>query len=260
LGTPHPGLFWYQLALIALMLGLISMLAGPLFPEQWAAIKRLHLHLNTLGFIGLTALGTVRVLLPTAGRYADPEAGIWLARQWPWLASGTLCIALGAAWLMPLALFGLLLWLRPLMLIVKGVVTTHRVAVWQSNGATTPLAGAVAGLLLLMLSGAAHSLGWLTPTQTTAAFIPLFLLPLVTGAATHLLPLWITKAGQRESEQQLRIILGQHSAWRTGLFLLGGILILSGQAWGLFFILLGLIHFVTLVIRVLFAKGPVINQ
>lgn len=256
LGKPHPGLLWYQLALGALLLGLTAILAGYFLPDHWTAIRRLHLHINTLGFIGFTALGTLRVLLPTTGHYADPQAGEWLIRQWPWLMSGTLLIAVGATWFTTLAFLGLICWLRPLVPLLKGLLITHRQAVWQTNGATTPLAGAVLGLLLLILSGGAHSLGWIAPSQTTLAFIPLFLLPLVTGAATHLLPLWITKAQQRDREQLLRIILGQYSIWRTVLFMLGGLFILLGHTAGLFFILVGLGHFILLVLKIFLTSNP----
>lgn len=243
LGRPHPGLLWYQLALLALILGLLAILAGYLLPDQWIQLRRLHLHLNLLGFVGLTALGTLRVLLPTTGGYADPAAGPWLMRQWPWIAVGTLLVAAGAAWSATLALLGLLLWLPPLGQLLKSLLITHRPAIWLAHGATPPLAGAVLGLGIILLSGAAHGLGWLPPTRSTHAFIPLFLLPLVTGAATHLLPLWITAASDHSREQALRLRLGRYSAVRAALFVLGGLLLLGSQNWGVIPVLLALLHF-----------------
>jgi hypothetical protein len=255
LGRPHPGLLWYQLALLALILGLLAILAGQLLPEYWSAFRRLHLHLNLLGFVGLTALGTLRVLLPTTGGYADPGAGTWLMRQWPWLAAGTLLVAAGSVGSAPLALLGLLLWLPPLGRLLHSLLITHRQAVWHLHGATVSLAGAVLGLLILLLSGALHALSPPAGAATTQAFIPLFLLPLVTGAATHLLPLWITGAADREREQALQARLGRYSALRAALFLSGGLLILAGQSWGLIPVLLGLLHFVLAVLIALFMKS-----
>lgn len=255
LGRPHPGLLWYQLALLALMLGLLAILAGYLLPDQWIQLRRLHLHLNLLGFVGLTALGTLRVLLPTTGGYADPEAAPWLMRQWPWITAGAGLIAAGAAWSPALSLLGLLLWLPPLSQLLRSLLITHRRAVWQAHGASTSLATALSGLLILLLSGAAHAFGLLTAANTTHAFIPLFLLPLVTGAATHLLPLWITPAGDSSREQALRLRLGHHSGVRAVLFLLGGALILVGQGWGLIPVLLGLIHFLSAVLPSLLSKS-----
>ncbi|TVO70831.1 hypothetical protein [Sedimenticola selenatireducens] len=256
LGNPHPGLLWYQLALGALLLGLVSILAGYFMPDHWAALRRFHLHVNILGFIGFTALGTLRVLLPTTGSYPDPQAGVWLLRQWPWLVGGTLLIAIGAAWYSPLALFGLIVWLIPMGQFLLPLITTHRLVIWQPHGATTPLACAVIGLLILLLSGGAHSLGWLSAPPTTQAFIPLFLLPLVTGASSHLLPLWMTQAQQRDRELQLRILLGRHSAGRSALFMLGGLLILAEQGWGLLLILVGLLHYIIRVVMAFFYKTP----
>lgn len=248
LGRPHPGLLWYQLALLALILGLLAILAAYLLPEQWSQLRRLHLHLNLLGFVGLTALGTLRVLLPTTGGYPDPGAAPWLMRQWPWITAGTLLMALGAAWSPPLALLGLLLWLPPLGRLLHYLLVTHRQAVWQRHGAITSLTSALLGLSIILLSGAAHSVGWLPPTNSTHAFVPLFLLPLVSGAATHLLPLWLT-AGDSQREQALRSRLGRYSAARAGLFLLGGLLILAGQGWGLLPVLLALLQFLGVVLR-----------
>jgi len=255
LGRAHPGLLWYQLALLALMLGLLSILAGYLLPDQWPQFRRLHLHLNLLGFIGLTALGTLRVLLPTTGGYADPEAGPWLMHQWPWITAGVVMIAAGAAWSATLSLLGLLLWLPALGLLLKSLLITHRPTVWQAHGAPPALASATVGLSIILLSGAAHGFGGLPPTPATHAFIPLFLLPLVTGAATHLLPLWLTAAGNNTGEQVLRLRLGRHSAVRAVLFLLGGILILSGQSWGVIPVLLALLHFFSAVLFSLRSKS-----
>lgn len=255
LGTPHPGLLWYELALLALFLGLLAILAGHFIPQQWPHLRRLHLHLNTLGFIGFTALGTLRVLLPTSGRYADPGTGPWLISGWRWLAGGTLLIAVGAAWLPPLSLAGLALWLWPAGRFVYSLLFTFRHAVWRWNGATTPLACATLGLLLLALSGAGHGLGWLPGNATTQAFIPLFLLPLVSGAATHLLPLWITTAQDPAREQALRTRLGRHSALRALLFFAGGLTLLAGQPWGLLLILPALLHFLLPVATVLLSRS-----
>ena len=255
LGRPHPGLLWYQLALLALLLGLLAILAGYLLPEYWLPLRRLHLHLNLLGFVGLTALGTLRVLLPTTGGYADPGAGPWLMRHWPWITAGTLMIAAGAAWSPTLSLLGLLLWLPPLGQLLKSLFIAHRASVWQPHGATISLASAILGLTITLLSGVAHAVGLLPASNSTQAFIPLFLLPLVTGAATHLLPLWITAARNPEREQVLRMRLGRHSAVRAALFLLGGLLILAGQGWGLIPVLLALIHFLSVVLFSLLSKS-----
>jgi hypothetical protein len=46
---------------------------GLLWPAGLCGLARLvHLHLNTLGFIGLTAIGTLHVLMPTVLGQPDP--------------------------------------------------------------------------------------------------------------------------------------------------------------------------------------------
>ncbi|MHB1590236.1 MAG: hypothetical protein ACYCTW_01705 [Sulfuricella sp.] len=110
LGKPHPCLYWYLAAIVCLMLALAAVAAMALWPEQRLALKRLHLHLNTLGFIGLTAIATLQVLLPTAVGRPDPQAATRLLQDLKWALGGTLLIAVGAAWLAPLAWLGALLW------------------------------------------------------------------------------------------------------------------------------------------------------
>ena len=103
LGSPHPGWRWYGAALGCLMLALLSALLIPLWPQYWKALRIFHLHLNTLGLIGLAALGTLPVLLPTALGKPDPEAASWLRRRLWLVAGGALVVATGAAVIWPFA-------------------------------------------------------------------------------------------------------------------------------------------------------------
>ena len=84
LGRPHPGVAWYAAALGCLMLALLAILAGLVWPAAYPALRLAHLHLNTLGFIGLSALGTLQVLMPTVLGVQDPDAVQRLRGQLPW--------------------------------------------------------------------------------------------------------------------------------------------------------------------------------
>jgi len=228
LGRPHPGLLWYQLALTALCMGLLVITLAAFWPEQWLPLKRLHLHLNVLGFVGLTALGTLRVLLPTAGGFPDPQAGPWLMKEWRWLAAGTLLIATGAAWSYALSLIGLLLWLTPLARLIQGLFNAHQGKLWQWQGAAISLVIALIGLMLCLIGGALHGYGLLPVAKAGEAFVIAFLLPLVSGALTHLLPLWLHQK-HPEKQQLLRGRLGYLSGVRGLAFLLAGILTMASQ-------------------------------
>lgn len=230
-GRPHPGLLWYRLALGALALGLIAILLGAFWPAQWLPLRRLHLHLNLFGFIGLTALGTWRVLLPTVAGFSDPEAGPWLQRRWRPLALGTLLMALGAAWWPPLSIAGLLLWLAPLGGLLKQPVYARRDLLLRRDGAAPSLAAALIGLVLILLAGAGHALQLLPAAPAATAFVLLFLMPLVTGAASHLLPLWrFPEAADRRQAMGRR--LGRFGGLRGLLFLIAGLSTLAGVEWG----------------------------
>ena len=229
-GAPHPGLLWYRLALGALALGLAAILLGAFWPAQWLPLRRLHLHLNLLGFIGLTALGTWRVLLPTVGRFDDPASGGWLQRQWKPLTAGILLIAGGAAWWSPLSIVGLLLWVLPLSGLLRHPLYDHRNELINWHGAAPALALALLGLCVLLLAAAGHALGLIAATPLLSAFILMFLLPLVTGAATHLLPLW--RFPESTSRQQaLRQKIGHFGGLRGLAFLAAGLLTLLGTGW-----------------------------
>src|SRR5512135_541286 len=52
LGAPHSCLHWYLAAVACLMLALAAVLAMGIWPDHRLALKRFHLHLNLLGFLG----------------------------------------------------------------------------------------------------------------------------------------------------------------------------------------------------------------
>jgi hypothetical protein len=231
LGRPHPGLAWYEAALACLVCALLAILAGTLWPQQWAGLRRLHLHLNTLGFIGLTAMSTLAVLLPTVAGRPDPDVGPWLRRNLPWAMGGTLLVAVGAAWVGPLAWVGAGVWAVPLVRLGSRWLQRYRAEIFALHGAAPPLAAALAGLALSMLFGA---VAVAFPASTpTSAFVAGFLLPLVSGAASQLLPVWLRPGVHNPWHAGLRNSLGRYNGIRAVLFSIGGIAGGLGREWGL---------------------------
>lgn len=231
LGRPHPCLAWYEAALACLVLALLAILASAIWPQQTIALRRLHLHLNTLGFVGMTAFGTLAVLLPTVAGKPDPDAGPRLRRDLPWAVAGTVLVAVGAAWFGPLAWIGAVLWAVPLVRLGAGWLLLYRADLLALHGAAPLLAAALAGLAASMLFGAA---ALIHPEATpTSAFVIGFLLPLVSGAASQLLPVWLRPGVQGAWHAKLRGRLGRYGGVRAALFCLGGIVAGAGREWGL---------------------------
>lgn len=232
LGRPHPGLAWYEAALACLACALLAILANVFWPQQWAGLRRLHLHLNTLGFIGLTAVNTLAVLLPTVAGRPDPQVGPWLRRNLPWAMAGTVLVAVGAAWFGPLAGIGAVLWSVPLGRLGARWLQLYRAEIFAWHGAAPLLAAALAGFAASMLFGAAAVV---FPASTpTSAFVAGFLPPLVSGAASQLLPVWLHPGMQGDWHAALRSRLGRYGGVRATLFCLGGIAGGMGREWGLF--------------------------
>jgi hypothetical protein len=231
LGTPHPCLPWYQWALVCLLAGLVSIMIGLQWPVVWTAARRLHLHLNVLGFVGLTALGTLQVLVPTTAKYQDPATRTRLRRDLPWAVAGTVLVAIGAVGSASLSVLGALLWGYPLVRFLISLFAEHRRRVWGWSQASTALAGATVGLLLVLAAGLAHALG-AAPEPTVELFFFAFLFPLVTGAVTYLFPVWVWPgpAGGSHAALQRRLALG--SAWRTLAFIGAGLLAWLGLPGG----------------------------
>ena len=232
-GKPHPCLYWYLGAMACLILAFAAVLAMALWPEQRLALKRLHLHLNTLGFIGLTAIATLQVLLPTVAGRPDPQAASRLRQDMKWALGGALLVSIGAACFKPLAWAGVALWIVPLIRLGKAWATLYFREVRQLDGAASSLAAALIGFSAAILFGSLHAGGILNTTDTAHAFILAFLFPLVTGAVSQLLPIWARPGPQTAWHTLARQHLGKGGGYRAMLFLVGGLLLGLGWRGGL---------------------------
>ncbi|KVW99680.1 hypothetical protein [Thiobacillus denitrificans] len=236
LGRPHPCLAWYDAALACLVLALLAILASAIWPQQTIALHHLHLHLNTLGFVGLTAVSTLAVLLPTVAGRPDPQVGPRLRRDLPWAIAGTLLVAVGSAWFGPLAWIGGALWVIPLVRLGASWLRLYRAEILARHGAAPLLAAALGGLALSMIFGAINVIpaaGAFRATEPALAFVSGFMLPLVSGAASQLLPVWLHPGVQSSWHTELRDRLGHYGGARAVLFCLGGIAAGMGHKWGL---------------------------
>ena len=242
-GKPHPCLDWYLAAIVCLMLALVAVSAITWWPEQYSTLRRLHMHLNTLGFIGLTAVSTLQVLMPTVLGKADPQAAARLRQHLKWVLGGTLLVSMGAAWFKPLAYMGIVLWAIPLVYLGRTWISLYFREIFQINGAASSLAAAYVGFCATLLFGALHANGILNSADATLAFILAFLLPLVTGAVSQLLPVWIRPGMQTAWHAQVRHKLGAGGAYRAVLFLLGGLSVGAGWHGGLLLSIAALIIF-----------------
>lgn len=254
LGSPHPCLNWYLAALVCLMLALAAIPAMDVWPAQRLLLKRFHLHLNTLGFIGLTAFGTLQVLLPTVAGKQDMKAAQRLRNDLPYAFAGALLIAVGAAWAPWLAMAGMVLWL---VLAVRLALAWHslfRAGILRVHGAAPLLAAALAGLVCALAAGGLHGAGWRDPVVGAHLYVFSFLFPLVSGAVGHLLPLWLRPGRQTEWHATARARLAFGGGIRALLFLASGLLLAAGYRWGIFLALASLAAFLPLVIRVVLGR------
>lgn len=233
-GPRHRGLDWYLAALGFLLLALLAVVLMPLFPAQHNGLRLFHLHANLLGFVGLAALGTLQVLLPTCLGQADPDAALRLRRDLKWAVAGALLIAVGAS-SMPttsagavaaaVALLGASVYAVVVLRMLRAWLSRFGGALFQAHGAAPSLAAAALGLLGLLAFGVAHGLGWLPARPAVAGFVIAFLLPLVSGAAAHLLPVWLRPGAQGPWHQALRARLCRWGGVRGLLLLLLGLVI-----------------------------------
>lgn len=233
LGRPHPGLAWYLAALGFLAAALATVPLMTLWPEQRQALRLFHLHANLLGFVGLTSIGTLQVLLPTAAGRADPTAAARLTHDLKIAVAGVALIALGAAWSLPLAIVGAGLFLIPLVRMGSRWIAAFPDRIGSRHGAAPSLALACVGLVALVFAGIGHAEGALSGRDAVAGFIAAFLLPLVTGAATQLLPVWLRPGPKLPWHDRVREALGRHAGLRSLFLVAGGLAATLGYQKGL---------------------------
>ena len=249
LGRPHPCWRWYLAAVAFLIVGLALVPAMYAWPLLRPPLRLLHLHLNTLGFIGLTAIATLQVLLPTVLSGPDAEAAVRLRRDLPLACVGVLATGLGAAFWWPLSLVG-----AGLLLLMAGRVGVSwlRRYGWRTlikDGASAALTAALCGFLLMLVLGVLHGLGLIGGKDAVAAFMVAFLMPLVTGALSQLLPVWRYPGRRLPVRDQMRERLIRGGAIRATLFLGGGVLLAFGRFEGLWLTAAGLLLFLSVIIR-----------
>lgn len=209
LGTPHPGWRWYGAALGCLMLALLAVIFQGIWPTHWRELKLFHLHLNVLGLVGLAAFGTLPVLLPTVLGQGDPEAAGWLRRRLWLMAGGAMVVAIGSAFSWPLAAPGAALVLVVVLSLLGQWVRRFGGASLLGDGAAVALTAAVVGLLFCLGAGLAHAAQLVAAKPTLHAWAAGFLLPLVSGALSHLLPVWCFPGPQIPARNEMR----QHLVW-----------------------------------------------
>jgi hypothetical protein len=101
----------------------------------------------------------------------------------------------------------------------------------------------------VLVLGALHGGGSLDARDAVLAFILAFLLPLVTGALTQLLPVWMRPGAQTPWHESVRAALGHYAGLRAGLFVAGGVLVAFGVPAGAAVAAFGLALFVVQGVR-----------
>ncbi len=234
IGRPHPCFDWYLTALLCLFFGLNAILIGYLAPSERAALRLLHLHLNTLGFISITALGTLQVLMPTIAQQADPEVVSRMRKYLPWIIAGTIIIACSAAWLPTLAWVGVPLLAIPLFFTLKAWMPLYAKSIFQMHGAAPLLMAALCGYVMTLLIGTMHAY-FPAHFKPVATFIIAFLMPLVTGAVSYLLPIWLHPGKQTTWHQLARKYLGFAGGLRALILMMGGAFVGLNYEFGWYF-------------------------
>ncbi|MDE2441187.1 MAG: hypothetical protein KGP14_09190 [Betaproteobacteria bacterium] len=229
LGSPHPGWRWYGVAIGCLILALTSIVLIPFWPSYWRALRIFHLHLNTLGLVGLAALGTLPVLMPTALGKPDPESASWLRRRLWLVASGALLIATGAVIAWPFAAPGAALVLVATLGLIGQWVRRFGIKPLLRDGAAASLLCAVFGLLVALIAGVLHGAGMLPTRPSLLAWGAGFLLPLVTGALSQLLPVWRWPGLATSERLLMRQKLSTTGALRGSFFVGAAIAMLLGR-------------------------------
>lgn len=185
LGGAHPGLNWYIAAVAALAMAMLAIMASIVWPAASAGLRSFHLYLNLYGFVGMTAVGTLQVLMPTAVGRPDPEVSLRLKNDLIWAMAGSVLMALGAATLKPLLWLGVACWLWPVARLAMAWLRYFRPYIFAWHGIAPILFAALIGFAAALIGTVYFD------AMPLSIFLPGFLFALVSGAAAQLIPVWM---------------------------------------------------------------------
>ena len=256
-GRPHPGWRWYLAAVVFLAFGLALVPAMDHWPQWRLALRLLHVHFNLLGFVGLTAIGTLQVLLPTVLSGPDAEATQRLRTDLPWAVGGVLATSLGAAFWWPLSLAGAAMLFCVVWHLGSAWYSRYGLLTLLADGAAAALVAALFGFVLFLLIGVAHAFGLLSGHDAVPGFMAAFLLPLVSGALSQLLPVWRFPGKATPERARMRDLLASGGLVRALFFIASGFLLALGYEEGFWLAAVGLLHFGGVLVRVYFFSAPI---
>ena len=262
LGSPHPGWRWYLAAVAFLACGLALVPAMDYWLQWRLALRLLHVHFNLLGFVGLTAIGTLQVLLPTVLSGPDAAATERLRDDLPWAVAGVLATSFGAAFWWPLSLAGAALLLYVATRLLCAWLRRYGLPTLFGDGAAAALVAALCGFVLFLLFGAVHGVsggGLLSGHNAVPGFMAVFLFPLVSGALSQLLPVWRFPGRTSSAREQMRDRLASGGAIRALLFVASGSALALGCEQGFWLAVFGLLHFATALVRAYCFSRPLDN-
>ncbi|MCX7170458.1 MAG: hypothetical protein NTY41_09245 [Proteobacteria bacterium] len=156
---------------------------------------------------------------------------------------------LGAGFSGLLACLGAMLFLLPLLRMGTRWSMSYADHLGRLHGPSTALGLACFGMVGLLFAGFGHALGYLNGSDALVGFAPAFLLPLVSGAAMQLLPVWLRPGRQGIWHENLRNALGRYSGVHAPLLVAGGLVVAFGYSRGLWLSAAGLVVLLAAAVR-----------
>ena len=142
------------MAVLCLLGGLAAIVAAYVWPLAFTGLRLAHVRLNLFGFVGLTALGTLHVLLPTVFGAPDPKTPSRLRQDLPLAFGGVLAVA--CAGLLPAPfdsgalLLGLTLYGVCVLKLAGAWWAAYGAKLWR-DGVAALLVGALGGLCVVLM-------------------------------------------------------------------------------------------------------------
>ncbi len=230
LGRPHPCLYWYLAAQSAACLAFLSIFLMQFELFATLRLKFLHAHLNTLGWIGLSIMGTWPVLLATVLNV--PLQNMLMKGLKKGLFLGVLTLIL----LVCTSFVEKMLWSKAISFVCIAIMLVG-VTVWIIGGFAM-LQNVLSqrkvfgfSLILSMLIfevfliySAAHVFGNFPAIDLAIMLVFLALPPLMMIALSFLLPVWFFPGSQLAARVQMESALNKFALIRVFLYVIGVVL------------------------------------